>query len=180
MSVDTVLRKRSFAILSWLLPLLPLLPTLAVLGLLMEDVNSGLLIAIAPPFVGIAVMRRILISRVILGGSELRVVNAIFTYHLTYDSISSVGVNSGGTLIVEGMYGERIHAGGFGGSVVDHFLGASARAAESVKAQVRKSRKKTQAEPVKKKISRSWLGDAFLVLALIFGIWAVVLEMSGS
>ncbi|WP_410537920.1 hypothetical protein [Streptomyces sp. KL2] len=127
-------------------------------------------------------IRRIAESRIVLGRETLTVVNPLRTYEVSYTAVSRVGSDGGGTLTVETVDGEVVQSTGFGGSLVDHFVGTTGRAVERIRLRLperpRGYRKKLPpAPPVRRRMTRSWPTDIFLAATVVCAVCAGVVNL---
>ena len=121
----------------------------------------------------IALERRILDSRIIVDEASLLVVNYLVTHSVPYNEISRVGSDERGSLTIVTYSGNVIYSGGFGGSVIDHFVGSVPRAVDQIECHVHRRRNSSKAKFVKK-ITTAWIADVSAVGALVCGIMAAV------
>ncbi|MGY1452400.1 hypothetical protein [Streptomyces sp. SS8] len=127
----------------------------------------------AAMFGTIVFIRRIAESRIVLGREALAVVNPLMTYEVPYTAVSRVGSDGGGTLTVETVDGEVVQSTGFGGSLVDHFVGTTDKAVERVRLRLpgrppgHRKTKELPAPPVRRRMTRSWPTDIFLAAAVV-------------
>ncbi|MFJ6612693.1 hypothetical protein ACIQPT_20730 [Streptomyces sp. NPDC091289] len=174
---DTVvLRRKSFVMLSWTI--------LAAMGffaaLAASDVSSG---AARGPLIGVAaclgttvLARRIGTARVVLGESELKVVNPVFTYRIPYRLVMEVDTSKHGTLTVHTTEGEEIYSTAFGGSLLDHFVGTSDRAVVRIKETARQRRGPRTEERSRRTITVSWIADFCLLGTVCVAVAALVVS----
>ncbi|MEU0087354.1 hypothetical protein [Streptomyces sp. NPDC006274] len=172
-----VLRRKSFSVLSWTIVLAMGLGAVGATDMAVwSDDPQGPLTGVALCFATIALVRRVLCARVVLDPGVLRVVNPLFTYVVPYRLVSEVGTGKDGTLKVRTTEGGEIYATGFGGSLLDHFVGSADRAAERLRevARQRRGRRDGEAESARRTVTVSWVGDVCLVTALGVAVAAVV------
>ncbi|MEU2547375.1 PH domain-containing protein [Streptomyces roseolus] len=82
-----------------------------------------------PAFLALAgAIGRVANCKVILDEQGLTVVNPFRTHRLPKPAVKDVSVDEGGTLEIHLEGGRVVSAFAFGGSVVDHFMGSSAKA----------------------------------------------------
>ncbi|MFD0421507.1 hypothetical protein [Streptomyces parvus] len=104
--------------------------------------------------------------RIVLGESELKVVNPLFTYRIPYHLVMEVDTSKGGTLTVHTFEGGEIYATAFGGSLLDHFIGSLDRAAARVKEIFRQRRSPRTEAQARRTLTVSRIAD-FCLLATI-------------
>ncbi|MFB8140518.1 hypothetical protein [Streptomyces parvus] len=172
-----VLRRKSFSVLSW--AILVAMVFFAILAA--EEIPSG---AAHGPLTGIAaclgtivLVRRIMGSRIVLGKSELEIVNPVFTYRIPYRLVAEVDTSQDGTLTIHTSEGGEISSVAFGGSLLDHFVGSSDRAAARIKEIVRQRRSPRTEAQARRTLTVSWIAD-FCLLATI-GVAVAALLASG-
>ncbi|MBM7056029.1 hypothetical protein [Streptomyces durocortorensis] len=144
----------------------------AAIGLIKDP-----LIGVAACLGTIVLTRRIGTARIILGKSELKVVNPVFTYRVPYRLVMDVDTSTGGTLTVHTTEGEEIHSTAFGGSLLDHFFGTSDRAVARIKEIVRQRRGPRTEAQARRTLTVSWIAD-FCLLGTI-GVAVAALLTSG-
>lgn len=86
-----------------------------------------------------AVLGRITSSKVCLFADRLVIVNPLRTYTVPRELVGSVLANDGGTLIVRTTESREIAVFGFGGSVVDHFIGTTREAEKRMNDWIQKT-----------------------------------------
>ncbi|WP_156722276.1 hypothetical protein [Streptomyces apocyni] len=170
-----VIRRRSFPILSWIIVIILGILAVAAAGKISPHASRGPLIGVAACLATIALVRRILCSRIVLETHKVKVVNPVFTYSLPCSHIARVGTAASGTLTLRTKDGDEVHATAFGGSLLDHFVGTSDRAAGHLKdaLQERRSLGGDDITP-RRAITVSWIADGCLVGAIIALIVATV------
>ncbi|MDH2409693.1 hypothetical protein ACG5V6_24700 [Streptomyces chitinivorans] len=138
--------------------------------------------AAAAMFGTVVFIRRIAESRIVLGRETLTMVEPLMTYEVHYAAVSRVG-SDGGTLMVETTDGEVLHSMGFGGSLVDHFVGTTDKAVERIRLRLPgrpQGHRKTEAPPappVRRRVTRSWPTDIFLAATVICAACAGVVNL---
>lgn len=165
------MRRRSFPVVSWFFTLL-LASIVASVGVKMVDEfdRDGLGV-MAVCLITIAIIRRIMGSRIDLAESEIRVVNPLVTHVIPLRSLRSVV--GGGGLTVTTMDGGEITSTAFGGSVVDHFVGTAERAAERISARMQRAPRKGGFAPAVKRYTTAWIADACVLGAVACAVLAV-------
>ncbi|MGW4722390.1 hypothetical protein [Streptomyces sp. NPDC004291] len=163
-----VLRRWSFPVLSWISVLvLGLLNILFIAAAEESGAGGESFMASAVCLVTIALIRRVLCSRIVLGADALRVVNPLMTYVIPYRLVSEVGTSKDGTLTVRTTEGGEVYATAFGGSLLDHFVGSADRAVVRVREVVRQRRNQRGAEEEARKfVTVSWIADLCLLIAV--------------
>ncbi|MFF4012734.1 hypothetical protein [Streptomyces sp. NPDC001717] len=128
---------------------------------------------------GIAFIRRITGSRIVLGEKVLTVVNPVFTHDIPYRYVARVAADSGGNLIITTSQAVEIGAFGFGGSLVDHFVGSTDRTVSQIKAGISERRDLRGDSRTVRRFTRAWVADGCTVgmlvlfaLAGVIGDWA--------
>ncbi|WP_162600166.1 hypothetical protein [Streptomyces sp. CS131] len=162
----------SFVMLSWTIMAVMIFCAAAAIGLIKDP-----LIGVAACLGTIVLTRRIGTARIILGKSELKVVNPVFTYWVPYRLVMDVDTSTDGTLTVHTTEGEEIHSTAFGGSLLDHFIGSSDRAVARIKETVRQRRSPRTEAQARRTLTVSWIAD-FCLLATI-GVAVAALLASG-
>lgn len=165
------LRRASFRILSWV-STLPIAGLVVGAGLSVSDTLSADALAVMAAGLGvIALMRRIWNSSIVMEKSAITVVNPLCTYVLPYESISRVA-SSGGTLAIITVRGDEILSTGFGGSLIDHFVGSTDRAVEKVAHRVKWASKASDNGSIEKRFTISWIADGCAVGGFICALTA--------
>ncbi|MGE7390880.1 hypothetical protein ACQKM2_35935 [Streptomyces sp. NPDC004126] len=163
-----VLRRKSFVALSLLFTVL-----LGgfVLGAWVSMADSGLdsdaLTVMAACLGGIAFIRRITGSRIVLGERVLSVVNPVFTHDIPYRTVANVAADNGGTLTITTSQALDIGAFGFAGSIIDHFVGSTDRAVAQIKAWRTKRRDLCTDSRTVRRYTRAWIADGCTVGMLV-------------
>ncbi|MFF0965509.1 hypothetical protein ACWDQO_06870 [Streptomyces sp. NPDC003703] len=129
--------------------------------------KGGPISGVAACFFTIALTRRIMGSRIVLGSSALTVVNPLITYTVPYRAVAEVRGGGGETLNLVTQQGDEIYCTGFGGSLIDSFVKSADRAAECIEQQVRRRRRATEKAQVTKKLTVSWIADVCTVGAVV-------------
>ncbi len=181
-----MLRRRSSLIILGVVVVMPgIFVPLGLLSFLDEPKGDHL--AIAAFSLGcIALVWRIMGAKVVLTVDTMIVVNPVFSYEVGYHGVWRVGGDSRGTLTVWTFTDEEISSFGFSGSILDHFVRTSDRAAERIqrrlpvkKREVRKGergrRELEEKYGVRRSISRAWGADACALTSMVLWIWAGVL-----
>ncbi|MBC9719722.1 hypothetical protein H9Y04_45440 [Streptomyces sp. TRM66268-LWL] len=167
-----VLRRKSFRALSWGFTLLFAAGGFAAMAFVPRD-GGGPLIGSAACFGMVALARRIFGSSIVLG-EQLKVVNPLVTHHVPYRDIREVASNSRGTLTVVTSSGRFIYSTGFGGSLIDHYVGTADRAAERINARRRRGGGSKAGVHERRALTRAWVADTCSVLAVLCAISAAV------
>lgn len=160
-----VLRRRSYPVLMGLvIAIMAILAIPATLSL-RDEVSGGALIGFAGIFGTTALSRRIFRTRVILGQDALRIVNPVLTYEVPYRSIVSVESDLHGNLRVVTGDGDLL-ATAFGGSLIDHLVGSTDRAAMEIEPFIGGRRARPPQHSVRRSYSVSWFADACALASL--------------
>lgn len=165
------MRRWTFRILSWSFTLIFGLGAAGFLISVAYRVQSGALAVAAACLGTVALTRRVCGSRIILSQSALIVVNPIVTYRVPYSSLIEAPKSRNGTLVVTAREIGEINSRGFGGSLVDHFVGTTDRAVEQIKDRL-KVRPKPDGTVTEKRFTRSWVADMCIIGAVVCAIAA--------
>ncbi|MER7199919.1 hypothetical protein CG723_45245 [Streptomyces sp. CB01635] len=172
---DEVLRRTSFKVLSCVSTVAFGLVAVGLLVSLTHDLEGGPTSGVAACLFTIALVRRLLGSRIVLDSSAVEIVNPLVTYRVPYSSVAEIRGGGGGTLNLVTRAGDEIYSTGFGGSLIDNFVGSTGRAAERIEQRVRRGRRVTQQGSVTKKFTVSWIADFCTAGAIICAVTAGVL-----
>ncbi|WNF26845.1 hypothetical protein RI138_08340 [Streptomyces sp. C11-1] len=135
----------------------------------------GPLSGVAAALGTIALTRRIGAARVVLGKSELKIVNPIFTYRVPYRLVTEVNTSEDGTLTVHTSDGVEINATAFGGSLLDHYFRTSDRAVTRVQEIVRQRRgPRKDDDRSRRAITVSWIADICLLGTVCVAVAALL------
>ncbi|MEY2232984.1 hypothetical protein [Streptomyces virginiae] len=159
-----MLRRKSFVFLS-------LLFTVLLGGFILDawvsmaggGPDADALTVMAVMLGGIAFIRRITGSRIVLSEKVLTVVNPVFTHDIPYRYVASVAADNGGNLIITTLQAVEIGAFGFGGSLVDHFVGSTDRTVSQIKAGLSERRDLRGDSRTVRRITRAWVADGCTV-----------------
>jgi hypothetical protein len=118
-----------------------------------------------------ALLGRIASSKVCLFEDHLVITNPLRTYTVPRELVHLAVANAGGTLVVSTTEHQAIAVFGFGGSIVDHFIGttheAETRIGQWIQATNRRTRKRgSGSSQIKKSWTRCPWPDAAACLAL--------------
>ncbi|MFJ1594476.1 PH domain-containing protein [Kitasatospora albolonga] len=139
-----------------------------------------------PAFLVLAgLLGRIGNCKVILRDGVLTVVNPLRTHILPKSAIRGVSADDGGTLRFHLDHDREISAFAFGGSMIDHFVGSSAKAERKVETWLRSdpagSEAAAEAVAPQARWTRCASADAALVLAVVVAaVGAVWMALTGS
>ncbi|MEU9716555.1 hypothetical protein [Streptomyces sp. NPDC047976] len=172
-----VLRRKVFVVLSSLFTvLLGAFALGAWASMVASGTDADALEVMAACLGGIAFIRRITGSRIILRQSVVSVVNPVFTYDIPSRSVARVEIDSGGNLIISTTQGLKVEAFGFAGSITDHFVGSAGRAASQIQEWIAERRDMSLAPHAVRRYTRAWVADGCiagmlfcLAIALIGG-----------
>lgn len=170
---DELLRRISFKIISWVFTLGFEVAAVALLVNFIHHPEGGTMIGVAACLSTIALVRRIMGSRIALGPSAVTVVNSLITYTVPYVTVAAVRGGGGGTLNLVTWSGDEIYCTGFGG--IDSFVGSADRAAERIERRVRRRRRSRQQAEVTERFTISWIADVCTIRALICVVTGEVL-----
>ncbi|MGW7177873.1 hypothetical protein [Streptomyces xanthophaeus] len=172
-----MLRRKTFAALSLLFTVLL---GAFVLGALVSMVDRGLdkdaLTVMAAMLGGIAFIRRIAGSRIVLEHKSVSVVNPLFTHDVPYRCVAKVASDSGGSLIITTTNAVEIGAFGFAGSITDRFVGSTDRAVAQIAARVAERRRLSGNSPTVRRYTRAWVADGCTVAMLVCIVLAVTVR----
>ncbi|MCX4674041.1 hypothetical protein OG413_01680 [Streptomyces sp. NBC_01433] len=177
MKKEKTLRRLSFRILSVVVTAIFLAVSAGAAISLQTGINYDAFGVMALCLGVVGMSRRILGSRVVLDRSTLTVINPVFTYIIPRSLVGGVNVASNGTLSIITRSGREIEATGFGGSLVDHFVGSTEKAVSEINVHLN-SRPRAGSDSSageSRHLSRAWVADACTVSALACGLVAVVL-----
>ncbi|MEU6243062.1 hypothetical protein [Streptomyces sp. NPDC047024] len=173
---DEVLRRVSFVVFSWVVTVGFGTVGAGVLASLMYSVDGDRIAAAGSCLFTVAVGRRIMGSRVVLGPSALTVVNPLVTYTVPYGSVAEIRGGGGATLNLVTGTGEEIYCTGFGGSVIDAFVRSADRAAERIEQRLGRRRRNAKSGPgVTKRLTVEWVADVCGIGAVVCAITAGVM-----
>ncbi|MEU9401502.1 hypothetical protein [Streptomyces sp. NPDC048242] len=174
---DEVLRRVSFVVFSWVVTVGFGAVGVGVLASLMYSVDGDRIAVAGSCLLTVAVGRRIMGSRVVLGPSALTVVNPLVTYTVPYGSIAEIRGGGGATLNLVTGTGEEIYCTGFGGSVIDAFVRSADRAAERIERRLGRGRRRGNVKSsaaVTKRLTMAWIADVCGIGAVACAITAGV------
>lgn len=159
-----MLHRKSFIALSLMFTVLPggfVLGARASMACRVPD--SDTLTVMAVCLGGIAFIRRITGSRVVLGQKVLSVVNPVFTHDVPYRYVARVEADSGGNLVITTTQAVEIAAFGFAGSIIDHFVGSTDRAVAQIKAGLAERWDLRGNSRTVRRFTRAWMADGCTV-----------------
>jgi hypothetical protein len=171
---EEILRRTSFRVLSWIATAGFGVVAVGLVISLTHGFDGGPISGVAACFFAIAVIRRIMGSRIVLGSSALTVINPLISYTVSYGAVAEVRGGSGETLNLVTQGGEEIYCTGFGGSFIDSFVKSADRAAKRIEQQVRRRRGAAQQPHVTKKFTVSWIADVCTIGAVVCAVTAAV------
>ncbi|MFG2485866.1 hypothetical protein ACGFSI_24305 [Streptomyces virginiae] len=156
----TVLRRRSSVVLSLgFTTLLGAFFLVAWVSMAGSGPDKDALTVMAAMLGGIAFIRRITGSRIVLDEKGVSVVNPVFTHDVPYRYVAKVESDDGGTLTVTTTQAVEIGAFGFAGSLIDHFVGSTDRAVAQINARRSERRDLRGKSPVVRRYTRAWVAD---------------------
>ncbi|WP_162602630.1 hypothetical protein [Streptomyces spongiicola] len=171
------LRRRSFVALSWIMTIPFGMVSFGAAVSMSDGVDVDAFAVMAACLGVIAVARRILGSRITLGESELAIVNPVVTYTVPYGMIAAVSGGTGGTLTILTRQADEIHSTGFGGSLIDHFVGSTDRAVEQIKCRLKHRPKHSGKDDMQRRFTVAWFADTCGVGALFCAASDVIVGM---
>ncbi|MFF3618435.1 hypothetical protein [Streptomyces sp. NPDC002467] len=124
---------------------------------------------------GIAFIRRITGSHVVLGRKVLSVVNPVFTHDVPYRYVARVEADTGGNLVITTTQAVEIAAFGFAGSIIDQFVGSTDRTVARIKAGLAERRDLRGNDRTVRRFTRAWIADGCTVGMLVCGALAVTI-----
>ncbi|WP_327384818.1 hypothetical protein [Streptomyces sp. NBC_01207] len=124
---------------------------------------------------GMAFIRRIAGSRIVLDEKGVSVVNPVFTHDVPYRYVAKVESADGGTLTVTTTQAVEIGALGFAGSLIDHFVGSTDRAVAQINARRAERRDLRGKSPVVRRYTRAWVADICSVAMLVCVVLTVTM-----
>ncbi|WP_328383702.1 hypothetical protein OHS81_07710 [Streptomyces sp. NBC_00400] len=131
-------------------------------------------VGLTASFATIFLVQRICRTRVLIVGDEVCVVNAVFEYTVARGAVAQVLVDMGGSLKLKTVSGEEVYVGAYSGSLIDHFVGSSDRAADVIRQHVKVKTKAPRGSVVRRGLAISWLSDIWLVAAVICAVWTAI------
>lgn len=168
------LRRTSFKILSGLFTFgFGVVATGLVISL-SNGLEGGPLIGVAACLGTIALARRVMGSRIVLENSSIIIINPLVTYTVPYREIARVGGGGSGGLTIITRQGDEIYSTGFGGSLIDHFVGSTERAVERIESRRKRHRGSTGHSEMKKQVTVSWIADFCTLGVVVCGIMAAI------
>ncbi|MCX4547304.1 hypothetical protein OG204_30505 [Streptomyces sp. NBC_01387] len=167
---DEILWRLSFKIISWVSTTGFGLVSVGLLIGFASHPEGGMAIGVAVSLFVIALIRRIMRSRIALSSVTVTVINPLMTHTVPYNSIIEVRGGNGGTLNLVTREGKEIYSTAFGGSVIDTFVGSANRAAERIEWHMKKRRKGAVPPPFSTRFTISPVADACFFIALVFAI----------
>lgn len=173
------LRRKSPRILQWLFSgLLLFLAALVVERMGFHGPNKAE-VGLTASFATIFLIQRIFRTRVLIFQDEVCVVNAVFKYSVARSAVAQVLVDIRGNLKLKTTSGEEIYVAAYSGSLIDHFVGSSERAAEAIRQHVKMKTAAPRDSAVRRKIAFSWLSEVWLVAAVICAMWTAMGNVVG-
>ncbi|MFD7337863.1 hypothetical protein ACFV98_17925 [Streptomyces violascens] len=137
---------------------------------------SGPVSGAAACFFTVAVGRRFFGSRVVLG-EQIVVINPVFTYRIPCGAVVEARADARGSLVILCGDGATMYASAFGGALMDHWVGSTARAAKAVNDYRRSAGKRSSSASAVRSVTRAWTADVFLVAGVASAVAAVYLGM---
>ncbi|MER8073795.1 hypothetical protein ABTZ59_36865 [Streptomyces sp. NPDC094034] len=142
---------------------------MAAIGLtvsLTYGLRGGPLAGVAVSLGMITIAHRIWGSRILLEESSLTIVNPLVTYTIPYKMITNVTSSGNGTLTIATRQGIEIRSTGFGGSIIDHFVGSTERAAKRVTTRLKRQHRESEQVMMTTRFTVVWIADLCAVGAL--------------
>ncbi|MFI6055602.1 hypothetical protein ACIBCO_36655 [Streptomyces violascens] len=137
---------------------------------------SGPVSGAAACFFTVAVGRRFWGSRIVLG-EQIAVINPVFTYRIPCGAVVEARADASGSLVILCGDGATMHASAFGGALMDHWVGSTARAVEAINDHRQSAGKRSSSAPVVRSVTRAWTADVFLAAGIASAVAAVYLGM---
>ncbi|MFE7566777.1 hypothetical protein ACFU76_07395 [Streptomyces sp. NPDC057539] len=162
-----VLRRRSFRIISWIFTLFFGTAAVGLTISLAYDLSSETLTGAAVSLGILTVVHHICGSRILLNQSSLTIVNPFFTHIVPYKLIADVTPGGDGTLTIVTRQGDEIRCTAFGGSIIDHFVGSTERAAERIQIRLKRKHRNAEHLTINKRFTVAWTADLCTVGAII-------------
>ncbi|MEX2974259.1 hypothetical protein [Streptomyces sp. C184] len=173
------LRRKSPRVLQWFFSaLLLFLAALVVEKMGFHGPNKAE-VGLTASFATIFLMQRIFRTRVLIFRDEVCVVNAVFKYSVACNAVAQVLVDIRGNLKLKTVNGEEIYVAAYSGSLIDHFVGSSDRAAETIRQHMNKKAATARDFAVRRGLEISWLSDIWLIAAVICAVWTVMGNVVG-
>ncbi|NEC89356.1 hypothetical protein [Streptomyces sp. SID12501] len=135
--------------------------------------EGGPILGIAMCFVVIVMTRRIMGSRVVLDGPIVTVINPLMTYSVPCKEISRVSLGGDGTLVIWTRGGEKVLSVGFGGSLIDRFVGSTERAVKQIEDHRKRDSGSRDPGEFGQKFTTAWIADFSMGGALVCAAVAV-------
>ncbi|WP_158795056.1 hypothetical protein [Streptomyces sp. NRRL S-337] len=136
-------------------------------------------VGLTASFATIFLVQRVCRSRVLIFQDEVCVVNAVFKYSVARSAVAQVFVDLGGNLTLETTGGEEVYVAAYSGSLIDHFVGSSDRAAKTIRQHVKMKTATSRDSAVRRGLAISWLSDIWLVAAVICAVWTAIGNVVG-
>ncbi|MFJ6604097.1 hypothetical protein [Streptomyces lydicus] len=136
-------------------------------------------VGLTASFATIFLVQRICRSRVLILQDEICVVNAVFKYSVARSAVAQVFVDIGGNLKLKTASGEEVYVAAYSGSLIDHFVGSSDRAAKRIRQYVKMKTATSRDSAVRRGLAISWLSDIWLVAAVICATWTAIRNVVG-
>ncbi|WP_164492898.1 hypothetical protein [Streptomyces lydicus] len=169
-----MLRRKSQRILQWFFSML----LLALAALVVKKMGFGgpnkAQVGLTASFATIFLVQRISRARVLISYGEVCVINAIFKYNVALGVVAQVVIDNRGNLKLKVAGGEEIYAAAYSGSLIDHYVGSSDRAAQAIRQHAKKQTTAPHDSVVRRRLAVSWLSEIWLVAAAICAIWTAL------
>ncbi|MGW2403974.1 hypothetical protein ACWCXK_05510 [Streptomyces sp. NPDC001739] len=173
------LRRKSQRILQWSSSVILLFVAALVVDKMGFRGPNKAEVGLTACFATIFLVQRICRTRVLILHDEVCVVNALFTYSVARDVVAQVFVDAAGNLKINTTSGEEVYVAAYSGSLIDHFVGSSDRAAEKIRQHVKMKTATSRDSAVRRGLAVSWLSDVWLVAAVICAIWTAIGNVVG-
>lgn len=173
------LRRKSLRILQWSFSVILLFMAAFVVDRMGFHGPNKAEVGLTASFATTFLVQRIARRRVLIFQDEVCVVNAVFKYSVARGAVAQVLVDGGGNLKLKAVNGEEVYAATYSGSLIDHFVGSSDRAAETIRRYVKAKRAASGDSVVRRNLAISWLSDIWLVAAVICAVWTVMGNVVG-
>ncbi|MER7515952.1 hypothetical protein [Streptomyces sp. NPDC126499] len=172
MERPVTLQRKSFRILSLVIPSVILLFILWVALGSKREIDGDALAVMAAGFALISLVRRIWCSRVVMTSNGIQVVNPLITHSIPVGVAARAERTQGGTLVIVTTSGEEVRSVGFGGSLIDSFVGSAERGAQRVEAHIRSGRRSSKIDVLSKRITTDVVSDVCLLASFVCAVTA--------
>ncbi|WP_189829484.1 hypothetical protein [Streptomyces zaomyceticus] len=165
------LQRRSFPLISWFFTLVLVALTVKIGAGMNGRSDRDAFGVMTVCLVAVAVVRRFMGSRIYLVDPDVLIVNPLVTHVVPLRALRSVESDGGLTLVT--VDGGEIGSIAFGGSLVDSFVGTADRAADRIRARMRRPSRQGGAPSVVRRYTTAWIADACALGAVACAAMAV-------